>query len=127
MKTFAVLVAALFLVAAVGPSFVHAQVAPAPSKDTANSSAKVAPQADQGTGANPSKTKAKKETASSQAPAPSKDTANSSAKSTKKAKKKTASQVAPAPSHDTANSSAKVAPQADQGTGTGMGQKKSTP
>ena len=99
MKPFAVLVAALFMVAAVGPSFVHAQVAPAPSKDTANSSAKVAPQADQGTGANPSKTKAKKETASS---------------------------VAPAPSHDTANSSAKVAPQADQGTGTGMGQKKSS-
>jgi len=126
MKIMAVLVAALFVVVAVVPSFAQTQ-APAPSKDTANSSAKVAPQADQGTGANPSKAKAKKETASSQAPAPSKDTANSSAKSTKKAKKKTASSQKPAASKDTANSSAKTAPKADEGTGTGMGQKKTTP
>ncbi|HTX55260.1 MAG TPA: hypothetical protein VMD08_17785 [Candidatus Baltobacteraceae bacterium] len=99
MKIMAVLVAALFVVVAVVPSFAQTQ-APAPSKDTANSSAKVAPQADQGTGANPSKAKAKKETASSQKPAASKDTANSSAK---------------------------TAPKADEGTGTGMGQKKTTP
>ena len=100
MKTFAVLVAALFMVAAVGPSFVHAQVAPAPSKDTANSSEKIAPKADEGTGAHPSKTNKTKPSASS---------------------------IVPAPSKDTANSSAKVAPQADQSTGTGMGQKKTTP
>jgi len=121
MKILAVLVAALFVVVAVGPSFAQTQ-APAPSKDTANSSAKVAPQADQGTGANPSKTK-KKATASSQAPAPSKDTANPSAK---KAKKKTASSQAPAPSKDTANPSAKTTPQADQGTGANPSAKKAT-
>ncbi len=118
MKILAVLVAALFAIVAVGPSFAQTQ-APAPSKDTANSSAKVAPQADQGTGANPSKTK--KKTASSQAPAPSKDAANASAKKTKK---KTASSQAPAPSKDTANASAKTAPQADQGTGANPSAKK---
>ncbi len=120
MKTMAVLVAALFAVAAVGPAFAQTQ-APAPSKDTANPSAKTAPQPDQGTGANPSK--AKKETASSQAPAPSKDTANPS--TTKKSKKKTASSQKPAPSKDTANPSAKTAPQPDQGTGANPSQKKS--
>ena len=120
MKILAVLVAALFVVVAVGPSFAQTQ-APAPSKDTANPSAKTAPQADQGTGANPSKAKGKKATASSQAPAPSKDTANPSAK---KAKKKTASSQAPAPSKDAANPSAKTAPQADQGTGANPSAKK---
>jgi len=72
-----------------------AQVAPAPSKDTANSSEKIAPKADEGTGAHPSKSK------------------------------KTASTVAPAPSHDTANSSEKLAPKADEGTGANSSQKKS--
>ena len=49
MKIMTVLVAALFVVVAVVPSFAQTQ-APAPSKDTANSSAKTAPKADEGTG-----------------------------------------------------------------------------
>ncbi len=106
--------AALFAVI-FGSAMAHAQVSPAPSRDTANSSAKVAPKSDEGTGANPSKVSKNERTrASSVTPAPSKDTANSSAKASKK---KTASSVAPAPTKDTANSSAKIAPKSDEGTG----------
>ncbi len=106
--------AALFAVI-FGSAMAHAQVSPAPSRDTANSSAKVAPKSDEGTGANPSKVSKNERTrASSIAPAASKDTANSSLKGSKK---KAASSVAPAPSTDTANSSAKTAPKSDEGTG----------
>jgi hypothetical protein len=126
----AVLIAIAFVAAGMGPALVHAQTAPAPSKDTANPSAKTAPKADEGTGANPSNetkdTKPKRTAASSVSPAPSKDTANASEKPAKKSKraKKSASSLAPAPSKDTANPSAKTAPKADEGTGANPSQKK---
>ncbi len=124
-KMWSALTAVAFAAAALVPSLTQAQVAPAPSKDTANSSEKVAPKADEGTGAHPSKSN---KNASTIPPAPSHDPANSSDKPSKKSKtkrqKSTASQTAPAPSHDTANSSAKTAPKTDEGTGASPSQKK---
>jgi hypothetical protein len=123
-RMFTVLTAVAFGAAVLSPVFAQAQVAPAPSKDTANPS--VAPKPDdpntRTTRAHPSKGQ---NTASSVAPAPSKDTANSSNKPGKKAKvKKSTSSVSPAPSKDTANPSAKVTPKADEGTGANPSQKK---
>ncbi len=71
-KISAVWTAVVFGAALLLPALSQAQVAPAPSKDTANPSDK------------PAK-KAKKKTASSVSPAPSKDTANPSAKTAPKA------------------------------------------
>ncbi len=58
MRFAAVLITAIFGATMLGPAFVQAQTAPAPSKDTANPSAKTTPKADEGTGANPSVKKA---------------------------------------------------------------------
>ena len=57
-RIMAVLIAVVFGAAVLGPALAQAQTAPAPSKDTANPSAKTAPKADEGTGANPSQKKA---------------------------------------------------------------------
>jgi hypothetical protein len=130
-RAVAALIAVVFGATLLVPQPVSAQVAPAPTKDTANPSAKTAPKADEGTRQNfaddTKDTKPKRTTASSVPPAPSKDPVNASQKPAKKSKKarKNASSAAPSPGKDTANPSAKTAPKADEGTGAHPSEKKS--
>ena len=99
MKICVIVFSALFVCSVAASSFGQALGGPAaaaPSKDTINPTVKN-PKADEGTNANP-----------------------------KKSKKKTASSQKSAPSKDTAKSPAKNAPQPDKGTGANPS-KKTTP